>query len=122
MPISPLHIAIVDDDESICRAVCRLLRAAGMQAIGYGSAETFLSDNQHCFDCLLLDIQLGGMSGIELALWLAAEGRQAPVIFLTAFDDPETRSQAQRAGCAAYVRKSDPGQTVLDVIRRLSAC
>jgi FixJ family two-component response regulator len=116
-----LCIAVVDDDQSLCRSLGRLLRAAGMRAVTYASAEAFLADRaQPHFDCLVLDVQLGGMSGIDLALWLAAEKSTAPIIFVTGYDDAETRARAQRAGCAAYFRKTDSGADVLDAIRRVA--
>jgi FixJ family two-component response regulator len=116
-----LYVAVVDDDESFCRSLGRLLRAAGMQSITYTSAEAFLSDTKHPrFDCLVLDVQLGGMSGIELGRRLAAEGRYAPFIYLTAHDDAETRAGAEAAGCAAFFRKTDSGADVLDAIRRVA--
>lgn len=117
-----LCIAVVDDDQSLCRSIGRLLRAAGMRAVTYASAEAFLADQAPPrFDCLVLDIQLGGMSGIDLALWLAAEKATAPIIFVTGYDDADTRARAQRAGCAAYFRKTDSGADVLDAIRRVAA-
>jgi FixJ family two-component response regulator len=114
-----LHVAVVDDDESFCRSFGRLLRAAGMQPITYPSAEAFLADSQHPrFDCLVLDVELGGMSGIELGRRLVAEGRHAPFIYMSAHDLPETRAGAEAAGCAAFFRKTDSGADVLDAIRR----
>jgi FixJ family two-component response regulator len=122
MTAPPLYVAVVDDDPSLCRSLSRLLRAAGMHAITYESAEAFLADSkQPSFDCLVLDVQLGGMSGIDLGLWLTAEGGSSPIIFLTAFDDSETRARAKRAGGAAYFRKTDGGSGVLEAIRRLTA-
>ena len=104
-----------------CRSLGRLLRAAGMQPITYASAEAFLADTKHpLFDCLVLDVQLGGMSGIELGQRLAAEGGHAPFICITAHDDPETRAEAEAAGCAAFFRKTDSGADVLDAIRRVT--
>ncbi len=117
----PLYVAVVDDDENFCRSLGRLLRAAGMQLITYTSAEAFLEDTKHPrFDCLLLDVELGGMSGIDLGRRLVAEGRYAPFIYLTAHDDPETRAGAEAAGCAAFFRKTDRGAEVLDAIRRVA--
>jgi FixJ family two-component response regulator len=116
---TPLCVALVDDDERICRSLGRLLRAAGMQPIAYLSAEAFLADDgRPRFDCLVLDVQLGGMSGIDLALRLAADGAPAPFICITAHDDPDTRARADAAGCAAYFRKTDSGAAVLAAIRR----
>ena len=113
------YVAVVDDDESACRALSRLLRAEGIQPVSYLSAEAFLSDTKRPqFDCLVLDIQLGGMSGIELQRQLQASGSSTPVIYITAHDEPETREQARAAGCAGYFRKTAPGQDVLRAIRR----
>ncbi len=116
------YIAVVDDDESICRSFGRLLRAAGFQPITYLSAEAFLEDHKHPqFDCLVLDIQLGGMSGLELRDRLAAGGSVAPVIFITAHDDAAARTEALASSCAGYFRKADSGNIVLDAIRRAVA-
>jgi FixJ family two-component response regulator len=116
-----LYVAVVDDDENSCRSLGRLLRAAGMQSITYSSAEAFLADTKHPqFDCLVLDVQLGGMSGIELGRRLVAEGRYAPFIYLTDHDDTDTRAGAEAAGCSAFFRKTDSGADVLHAIRRVA--
>src|SRR5262249_5154935 len=111
-----IYVAIVDDDESTCRSLSRLMRAADFIMVSYPSAEAFLCARQQPrFDCLLLDIQLGGMSGIELQKQLAAQRDSTPVIFITAHDnDPEVRLQAQTAGCTAYFRKTESGARVLE--------
>ena len=117
--VTPIYVAVVDDDESLCRSLGSLLRAAGIQPITYASAEAFLADTKHPqFDFLVLDIQLGGISGIELARRLVAEGGHTPIIFITAHDDPETRAEAEAAGCMAYFRKTDSGADVLEAICR----
>jgi FixJ family two-component response regulator len=119
--ITPTYVAVVDDDEAVCRSFGRLLRAAGILPVTYDSAESFLADRKHPqFGCLVLDIQLGGMSGIELAERLAATGQRAPIIFITAHDDPEARNAAEALGCAAYFRKTDSGKEVLEAIRRVA--
>jgi FixJ family two-component response regulator len=116
------YVAVVDDDESICRSFGRLLRAAGFQPITYPSAEAFLEDLKHPqFDCLVLDIQLSGMSGLELRDQLTAAGSVTPVIFITAYDDPDARTEALPSACAGYFRKADSGNLVLDAIRRAIA-
>ncbi len=113
-----INIAIVDDDASLCNAMERLLRAAGFQSISYPSAEAFLADSKvGRTDCILLDIQLGGMSGFDLHSLLAASGSTTPIIFITAYDDPETRERARQTDCTAYLRKNDPGELVLEAIR-----
>ena len=116
------YVAVVDDDEKLCQSFGRLLRAAGLQPITYPSAEAFLADTkQPRFDCLVLDVQLEGMSGIELAQWLTAEGAPPPFIFITAHDDPTVRAEGEAAGCAAYFQKTDSGAQVLEAIRRVAA-
>lgn len=113
------YVAVVDDDESLGRSLGRLLRAAGFQPVIYLSAEAFLADTkQPRFDCLVLDIQMEGISGIELSRQLASSGWTTPVIFITAHDDPDEREQALRVPGAAYLRKTEPGETVLTAIRR----
>ena len=119
---TPIYVAVVDDDESACRSLSRLLRAGGIQPVTYSSAEAFLADEkQPRFDCLLLDIQLGGMSGIELQRRLAGMCEKTQVIFITAHDDIDARAQAEAEGCAAFFRKTDSGTDVLAAIRRLAA-
>ena len=113
-----IYVAVVDDDQSLCRSFARLLRSAGIQPITYASAEAFLADSKRPqFDCMVFDVQLGGMSGIELAQRLTAEGGTPPFIFITAHDDKETRASAQAVGCAAYFRKNESGAEVLKAIR-----
>jgi FixJ family two-component response regulator len=116
------YVAVVDDDEKLCQSFGRLLRAAGIQPITYSSAEAFLADAKRPrFDCLVLDVQLDGMSGIELAQRLVGDGTPPPFIFITAHDDPAARAEAEAAGCAAYFQKTDSGAEVLETIRRLAA-
>jgi FixJ family two-component response regulator len=115
-----LYVGVVDDDESLRRSVARLLRAAGMQPITYSSAEEFRADvKQPQFDCLVLDVQLPGMSGVDLRNRLAADGVAIPVIFVTAHDDPKAREEAMAGLCAGYFRKTDAGSELLDAICRV---
>ena len=122
MSAPPIYVAVVDDDRSVCLSFARLLRAAGIQPITYSSAEAFLADTKRPqFDCMVFDVQLGGISGIELTKTLAAtSGPRAPVIYITAHDDPEARAAAEAAGCAAYFSKNESGAEVLATIRRLT--
>ena len=114
-----IYVAVVDDDKSLCRSLSRLLRAAHLQPTTYPSAESFLADRKHPkFDCLVLDIQLGGMSGLELREWLSAVEDHTPVIFFTALDDPKVGARAEALGCAGYLRKMEPGADLLAAIRR----
>ena len=115
----PSLVAVIDDDNSLCRALGRLLRAAGLDSVAYQSAEAFLADpDRSRFDCLVIDIQLGGMSGIELSQSLAASGSTTPVIFNTAHHRPEIRELAMKQNCVAYLRKADSGDSVLAAIHR----
>ncbi len=115
-----INIAIVDDDASLCNAMERLLRAAGFQSFTYPSAEAFLQDEGNVRpDCILLDIQLGGMSGFELQSLLAASGSTIPVIFITAYDDPETRAQARQTDFANSL--ATPGERRSFAIRNETA-
>ncbi len=112
-------VAVVDDDASLCKALARLLSAAGISPVTYHSAEEFLADQDRSdLDCLILDIQLGGMSGLELQKALSALGREIPIVFITAHDEADLAEQAERFGCVAYLRKTDPGQEVLQAVRR----
>lgn len=119
MNLTKIQVAVVDDDESYARALGRLLHAAGMEAILYQSAEAFLAPSGvPAPDCLLVDIQLGGMSGFELQVRLAAAGSKLPIIFITAHDEPEGRETAQKAGCAAYLRKPFSRELLLAAIHK----
>jgi FixJ family two-component response regulator len=114
-----IYVAVVDDDENVSRSLGRLLRAAHFQPITYNSAEALLSDRKHPkFDCLVLDIQLAGMSGLELSQRLAAVKVSTPIIFITAFDDPGVRAKAEALGCAGYFRKTHPAEDIIAAIRR----
>lgn len=98
--------------------MARLLRVIGMQAVCYASAEAFLADaKKPGFDCLLLDIELGGITGLELHERLNAVGSTIPVIFFTAHDDPDMRARALQAKCAGYLRKNEPMEKVVECIR-----
>ena len=115
-------VAIIDDDASANRALGRLLRGAGFEPIGFDSAESFLAaPTRPSFACLLIDIQLTGMSGLELQRKLQAEGSRQPVIFITAHDDPAYRAEAVRRGCVGFFRKTDPGALIVDTLRRATA-
>lgn len=119
MSVSRIHVAVVDDDSGFLRAIGRLLRAAGFDAVPYPSAEAFLADrSQERRDCAVFDVHLGGMSGLDLRRRLAAEGDGLPVIFVTAHDEPAIREEAQKLGCSAYLRKPVPGKALIEAIHR----
>ena len=119
MTPNKINVVIVDDDASVCRALERLLRAAGFHSLSYLTSEAFWQDASRArVDCLVLDIHLGRESGFDLQTRLAATGAVPPIIFITALDEPETRERARRAGCVAYLRKPFPGSSLLQAIRR----
>lgn len=115
-------IAIIDDDESLCRSLGRLLRQAGFHPVTFLSGETFLqSPERGSLRCLLIDIQLGGMSGIALHRQLLAEGDTTPVIYITAHDEPSARIEALKTGGAAFFLKTDAGTAIIEALRRVTA-
>jgi FixJ family two-component response regulator len=110
-------IAIIDKDQSVRRAISRLLRAHGFRAQGYASAEAFLFRGRMDEPgCLVLDIELNGKSGLELLHRLKADGLSVPVVVMTAADDESTRRSALEAGCAAYLQKPSSAELLLSAI------
>lgn len=113
------RVAVVDDDESVRRALSRLLGVGGLSAESFPSAKSFLDQAQRePFACIVLDIHLGGMSGLDLLERLRAEGREVPVVIITAHDDQASRDRACRGGAAAYLRKPIDAQVLLDAVHR----
>ncbi len=112
-------VAIVDDDPSVCRALRRLLASAGIETVTFPSAAAFLaSERREEPACLVLDIDLGGMTGFELQEHLVGAGSRLPVIFITAHDDPPTRERARQAGAVAYLPKPFDDALLLEAIAR----
>lgn len=115
------YVAVIDDDASLCRSLARLLQQAGYQVITFESAEQFLADPLRAhFGCLLVDIQLGGMSGIEMHRALLALGDPTPVVYITAFDDPRAKQEALELGASAFFRKTDAGTDIIETVRGLT--
>src|SRR5262245_6822817 len=99
MVATKVQIALVDDDESFSRALSRMLRVSGFEILVFSSAEEFIGKATDIhLDCVVLDIQLGGMSGIELRRRMLAAGWSTPVIFVTAHEEPEMRREAEEVG------------------------
>ena len=98
-------ISIVDDDESVRESTKALLRSLGYSARTFASAEEFLDSDLDETNCLILDVQMTGLSGVELLERLTAEGRQTPVIFVTAFPDERIRNHVLDAGAVGFLRK-----------------
>lgn len=121
MPESfPIRVAIVDDDPSYGRAVARLLRASRMETRIFASAEEYLARGaEGPVDCILLDVQLGGMSGFDLQRQLASTGSHTAVVFISGLSEGSA-TRAAEADCR-FVCKSDPCEVLLDAIRRAVA-
>lgn len=117
MPQKSLTVYVVDDDESIRRALKRLLRSAGYQAVTFESAEDFMEATSCRGEgCLVLDIRLPGMTGLDLQEKLASSGAKYPVIFMTAHDNPQWQERAKKAGALAYLRKPFDEELLLNAI------
>jgi FixJ family two-component response regulator len=121
MATPPTIVIVVDDNPAFLKSVARLLSVHGFVVRTFDSAEALLdSDAPGTATCMLLDIHLGGISGIELRRRLAASGSDCPVIFMTAIDDDATRGEAQDAGCIAYLKKPFAPQSLLDAIAKVA--
>ena len=113
-------IAIIDDNPSMLKGLDRLLSAHGFRVRTFTSAELFLESFADCeADCLLLDVHLGGISGIDLQRRLTSSGTDLPVIFMTAIDNEATRQEAFDAGCVAYLRKPFFANLLIDAINKV---
>ncbi len=111
-------VYVVDDDESVRRAMKRLLRSAGYHALTFGSAEEFIDSAPEGGEgCLVLDIRLPGMTGLDLQERLSSSGARYTVIFMTAHDNQQWQQRARKAGAVAYLRKPFDEQTLLDAIQ-----
>ena len=105
MPNKPL-ISIVDDDEAVREATKGLMRALGFRAKTFGSAEDFLNfDRLHSTACLIADVQMPQMSGLDLHRHLVASGVSIPTILITAYPDDSVRARALKAGIVGYLTK-----------------
>jgi len=102
------HIAVVDDDASFLRSVGRLLRAAGYPVETFGSGRAFLASlKTHVPKCLVVDIHMPEMSGLELHDRLRARGSRFPVVFVTAYETPQTNQHVHEAGCGLLLKPFD---------------
>jgi len=114
-------IAVVEDDPSMLQGLSRLLSAHGFRVDGFTSAESFLDSVAQCkAACLVVDIHLGGISGLDLKRRLIASGNDFPVIFMTAADSEATRREAVDAGCVAYLRKPFLAKLLIEAINQVA--
>ena len=118
MPEESFTVFVVDDDESIRRALTRLLSSRGYHAVTFESAEDFMDSAPGGGEgCLVLDIRLPGMTGLDLQEKLSSSGAKYAVIFMTAHENPEWRQRAKKAGAVAYLKKPFHDQSLLDAIQ-----
>ena len=111
-------VVIVDDDESVRLALQGLMKAAGLPALAFASAEGLLgSGEQRRAGCLIIDIRLPGISGLELQSKLSTNRLRVPIIFITADGDEHMRMQALRAGAVEFLVKPFDDQALLDSVR-----
>jgi FixJ family two-component response regulator len=112
-------VSIVDDDESLRRSVRNLLTSVGFRVETFASAEAFLeSAHRGNTGCVVLDLRMPGMSGLDLLRHLAATGPRIPVIILTAHSDDEACRRALQAGAVAFLGKPFHGEALLGAVRR----
>ena len=110
-------VAIVDDEPGVRRALKRLVEANGFATQVYGSGEDFLADSLEGVTCAILDVNLGGMSGLETCRCLISKHGDIPVIFITALDSPDVRKEAMELGCSAFLGKPFPGDSLIRAVR-----
>lgn len=112
-----LHVNIVDDDDSVRQGLSRLMRSAGIESHAYGNAESFLADvHNEDHACILMDITMPRMNGLELSARLKEKGITLPVIAISARDDDDTRKMARDLGVRFFLRKPVDDQALLDAI------
>jgi FixJ family two-component response regulator len=117
------QVAVADDDESVCRALARLLRSAGMSARSFGTGDALLAaigvsvagEVSWRPDCIVLDVQMPGINGLAVQKRLAGTG--VPIVFVTAHDDPGVREQALAAGACAYLHKPFDDEVFIGAVR-----
>ena len=112
-------VFVVDDEPSVCLSMKRLLRSVGLEARTFTSAQEFLlSDRPDAPGCLILDVRLPGLSGLELQVRLAAEKIDLPIIFVTGFGDIPMSVRAMKAGATEFLTKPFREQDLLEAIQR----
>lgn len=118
MPAGPL-ISVIDDDESMRTAIVALVQSEGYDARGFASADEFLRcGNVHGFACVITDIQMPGMNGIELKLKLAACQYPVPVIMITARNEPGLQEKALASGAVCFLRKPFEADVLMGCLAR----
>jgi FixJ family two-component response regulator len=112
-------ISVVDDDASVRTATARLLRSLGFSAHAFASAQEFLSSPRlRETSCLIADVEMPGMSGLELQAYLIAHGHRTPMIFITAFPEDRIRERAMKAGAVEFLSKPFDEPRLLECVER----
>ena len=114
-------VVVIDDDESVRRALRRLIRSAGLTVATHRSAEEFLADGGAPPACLILDVRLPGMSGLDLQRLLAESGRDVAVVIMTAHEDQMVRHKALRAGAVDFIAKPFDRERMLGAVAKAMA-
>ena len=110
-------IAIVDDDPAVRRGTSGLLKSLGFSAIEFSSAEEFLNSGRaQDISCVITDVRMPGMSGVELQDRLIAAGHKVPIIFMTAFPEERTKARAIKAGAFGFLTKPFAQNALLDCV------
>jgi FixJ family two-component response regulator len=118
MQREPCLVAVVDDEESVRKALGRLVRSAGYAVETFGSAVEFMHSLQrHHPDCVVLDLRMPVVSGLEVQSAIVRSGAAVPVIIITGDDSPETRERTLRQGARAYLRKPVDDTALLEAIQ-----
>ena len=119
---TPPKIAIVDDEESVRKALKRLLRSAGMDVETFPSGTKFLDvASTRAIDCVVLDLHMSGTNGFEVQSQLVKAGKWLPIIIMTGHDTPDARARALAGGAATYLLKPVDDQVLLDAIAKAIA-
>jgi FixJ family two-component response regulator len=114
---SPALVAVIEDDEIARAALGRVLQAGGFEPALFDSAEAFISSRPSAaLRCLIVDVQLTGMSGLDLQIRLRSEGFEVPVIIITGNRTTAIRERAEQAGCAAFLWKPFSAETILTLL------
>ncbi|RCW81927.1 response regulator transcription factor [Phyllobacterium bourgognense] len=112
-------VLVVDDDESLRLSICDLLESVGIQAAGYGSTQALMDANVlNRPGCIILDVRMPGLSGLDFQARLAASGISATIVFLTGYGDIPMTVQAMKAGAVEFLTKPFRDQTLLDAVSK----
>lgn len=116
---SAIFIAVVDDDPGVRGSIDSLLRAVGMASLAFASAEELLASGAHsALACIVTDLHMSGMSGLDLQAEMERRGWRQPVIFMTAYPTDAARDQARGAGAVAFLAKPIDPDRLLDAIEK----